>query len=221
MRADILKSLTSYCDFKGGRMLTTLTGENLREVYTLFREAILNGEIPLNKAVGFKLYSTTSMENLAAIDRHTACLENMIQLSKNISKLIFISPTGFVVTSYELTGDAYSGNINFTSDGTKIEVLDNSIYLFNSIEPLGVRIFAHENIGYRSMEENVEIMKTVYNSDREESSTFFPLNTEHVLVDYVNVLPFDGKEIRYKISKNFKEEDLKILWNRYLERWKS
>jgi hypothetical protein len=218
MSTDVAKSLMTGCSFGNGLMQTNLHGEALRGAYHFFRVAVLDGHIPLNKAIGFKLFSSRNMEDLAAIDRHTSCLENMVELSKNVSKVIFISPTGFAVSSKEKTGNVTAGNAGFMSDGKEIKVLDGSVYMYNSTEPLGIRVFAYENTGYHLMEENVEIMRSIYSSDKEESSTFFPLNTEHSLIDYINILPFDGKSIRYRLRGDFTEPDLAILWRRYLER---
>lgn len=218
MNKDIAKKLISNCTLQDGVLRTSLTGEDLREAYDFFRISILDGLVPVNKAIGFKLYSSKNTEDLAAVDRHTSCLENMIELSKNVAKLIFVSPTGFLVTSRERTGDVTAGNAHFFSDGKDVKVLDSSIYLFNSIEALGIRVFANESTGYHSMEDNVTAMKTIYRSDKEESSTFFPLNTNHTLNGYVRVLPFLGKDIKYKLSDKFSEQDFNALWKSYLER---
>lgn len=214
----IVKKMLQTCDFMNGFMLTGLTGEELREAYNMFRISVLDGLVPVTKAIGFKLFSSMNMEDLAAIDRHTSCLENMVELSKNVSKVIFISNTGFAVSSKEKVGDVTAGNAGFMSDGKEVKVLDESCYLYNSTEPLGIRVFVYENTGYHSMEENVELMRSIYSGNMEESSTFFPLNTNHSLIDYINILPFDGQTIRYRLKKGFTEEDLSILWKRYLER---
>jgi hypothetical protein len=213
---DLAVELIGKCEFSNGVMRVSASSKNLSEIYDLFRISVLDGHIPINKAIGFKLFSSMHMEDVAAIERHTSCLENMVELSKNVSKVVFMSPTGFVVNSGEKTGNVTAGSAGFVSDGKPVQVLDSSVYLFNSLEPLGIRIFAHENTGYHLMSDNVEIMKKVY---KEQSSTFFPLNTEHNLINYLNILPFNGRDIRYKLRNGFSDENLKILWDRYLRRF--
>jgi hypothetical protein len=202
--------------------------ETQAEVYTRFREAVLDNLIPLNKAIGFKLTSATDTSIASATDRNQSVIENMIEISNNVGKLIFLpkydalsntvlGTSNIINITEQQEKEVTSANAIFTSGGKKVDVLDKSIYLYYPVNKVGVRILAFEAAGVRTMEQNVEKMNELLSATSTKGgSSFFPLNTEHSLIDYVRIIPHTGKgDVRYRLFKGMTDDILTTLWKVY------
>lgn len=207
------------------------TLQDKKEVYDIFRISVLDGLIPIKKVIGFKIISYDNVSNVGAVERHSSCLENMIQLSTNASKLIFVPriPIGDFINTGIQTGVITSANAKFKNNTREVPVLDKKVYLYHANSDMGLRLYINENIGLHLMEENVDIMKQGWGESKESSksllgidnasensSMYFPLNTEHSLIEYLSVLPFRDGEIRYKIRQGVSESDIEFLWHNYV-----
>lgn len=213
MNENLRNIILNTCKLSEGVMELDCTEIERREVYDLFRVSVLDGLIPISKVIGFKHKSAYSFEDVAAIERHQACKENMIELSKNISKLIFLDDTGIFVDTAELIGEVYAYNAELTSNNNTVNVLDKNLYMYTTSEHCGIRFFVARQTGYKLVEENVKFM----NNEFSKSFEFFPLNTAHTLLEYVRVLPYMDHKIRYRLTDGIKDSDIEKLWLRFIQ----
>jgi hypothetical protein len=210
---NIRQLILSSCRFSNGELMLDCTASERREIYDLFRVSILDGLIPISKVVGLKHTSSYNYSDVSAIDRHRACKENMMELARNVSKLIFVSDIGVSVDTEETIGKIYANNAGFTSNSRLVEVLDGNIYLYTSIDYIGLRLFVLKQAGYNLLEDNVKKMRM----ELSRSYEYFPINSEHVLLDYVRVLPMFGDKIRYRLINNISEKHIEKLWLDYIK----
>lgn len=199
--------------------------ENPIGVYTEIRSAIYDNDIPLIKVIGFKTVDRSNPDSVRASDRHNAILENMIELSGTFSDLIllpyndtssgrYMLPSNFV-NANDMIGGVTAGSAAFRANGKSLNALNKELYLFHALQAISIRMVVTETTGFITMEKSVEIIKGICSGMSDfDPNSYFPLNNEFSLVDYVRILPPTNKYFRYKLRGGMTDDILNMLWNR-------
>lgn len=196
-----------------------------KEVFEDIRTSVYDNLIPVIKVVGFKTVDVFNPESVRASDRHNAILENMIELSGTFSELVilpykdpgsarFLLPSN-ILNIEQTSGEVTAGSAVFKSNGKKLEALNKTLYLYNALQPVAIRLVVTESTGFVTMERSVEMIRTyLADMDGFDPNSYFPLNNEFSLINYVRILPPVYKEYKYTLRNGMTDEILNILWDR-------
>lgn len=178
---------------------------DVREAHSLFRCAILDGEVPITMPIGFSLVTPRSSSFISAIDRNACCQESVIAVATNVSNILLVGDMDRVVDIEEQKGVVTTGNARWRSHGRYgCEPVDKAQYMFTATAPMSIRFVVHKATGYRSMAENAKVI----NDD-----TYFPLNTAHTLIDYVRVLPLTSGSIEVRYINGMTSQMFQAIWD--------
>lgn len=212
-----------------GLLHTSMKGKDLEWLYKKFREAFMDGKLSVKKPIGFKITNAKQSLETIAVSRSSLVLESQIELSKNISKLVICGNSAIQVKCTNLKGKIYAGNLNITSDNRSVKVLDPSVFILTAMQSLDLNLVIYPNSGFHLIEDNVEIMRDECLDNKQnigsiggelvhpKADEYYPLNTDHSLIDYIRIIPFDSHRIKYTITNNVRDEDLNNLWQSYRE----
>lgn len=194
-----------------GIIRTNYTGSKLEHLYRVFRKGFLDGEIPTKKVIGFKFSSTKKARAMTAVARSPFVLENQIEVSKNLSEVFLVGSGGYVARARCSEGKVTGENINFVTNDESLYLLNKNIHLFTAVEDMNVDVVTRVNSGTVTITDNAEFIKTQL-----KGGVYYPLNTNHSLAAFIDILPFDGKRIRYNLN-GVNEEYMNKLWQGYIE----
>ena len=82
--------------------------------------------------------------------------------------------------------------------------------MFTAVEDVNIDVVTRINSGTVTISDNAEFIKTQL-----KDGLYYPMNTNHSLAAFINILPFDGKRIRYELN-GVKEEYMNELWQQYI-----
>lgn len=174
------------------------------EGFRRFREAILDGHVPVAMPIGFALKSPKTLTTKSAVGRSPCCQESMIAVATNLQGLIFSGDVKSIVSSPELMGRVSTGTTQWTSGGQgKCTPIDPSRYILSSTSPIRLQLQMRVATGRCSLEENAALLK---------DTTYFPLATTHTLSQYVKVLPSSDGTIRVRYHNGMNPNLLQALW---------
>lgn len=178
---------------------------DIHEGHARLREAILDGHIPISMPIGFSLSSPKSASFMNAIDRHTCCQESMIAVASNVSNIIFVGDMSEIVDTEEQVGTLTTGNVRWRSKGRYgCKPINPEQHMLTATEPMTVRFFMKKAAGYHSMAENAKSIG---------DDAYFPLNTNHTLINYVRVLPMVTDHIEVRYFNGMTPEMFTTIWN--------
>lgn len=174
--------------------------QSLESGYREFREAIMDGKIPVYMPIGFSLNTPKNVSPTSAIDRNVCCQESMVAIATNVSNLIFIGNISNKITCQEMDGEITTGNASWRSGGKhECKPINPNQHLLTAIAPMSIEFIMNKGTGYHSMAENSKIIgKTIC----------FPLNTSHTLIEYVRVLPLMKNYIEIQYINGMTPETL-------------
>lgn len=210
----------SNVTMRGGKLHTDITDkEELFKLDRIFREAFLDNKIPITKIIGFYLKDKELSKNFA-VKRSANCLNNPIEISNNLSKVVLEDTEGSIAATLYKTGDIYSDDIYFVVNGAPVRLLNKDLYLMTLLKPTAICVILNSSTGSKTIEDNVEIMrektKFMPNVDYEK---YYPLNTLHSVAENIFILPFNGKEIRYRLLRPEDDEIYSKMWEKYKTIW--
>lgn len=192
-----------------------------RGTFDEIRTAVYDNKLPLLKVIGFKTVDKSNPDSVRASDRHNAILESMIELSNTFSELILMPNPDSPVNSMRLLnieealGRVTTGNAIFHCNGKRVQALNKEQYLYHALEPISVRLAVIEGTGFIHMEQSVDVIKELCSGMQGfDHRSYFPLNNEFTILDYVRILPPSGDVFRYKAVNGMTDEALNILWSR-------
>lgn len=189
--------------------------EELFQLDREFREAFLDNKIPITKIIGFYLEDRDLTRNFA-VRRSSNCLNNPIEISNNLSKVILENTEADISRTLYRTGDIYSDNLTFVYNAKTIEVLNKNQYLLTLLQPTAVCVILNTSTGSKTIEDNVEIMREKAKFMRDvDYEKYYPLNTLHSVAERIFILPFNGEEIRYRLEKPEDDAMFTQLWENY------
>lgn len=203
---------------KNGKLVTDITDrEALFQLDREFREAFLDNKIPITKIIGFYLEDRDMTRNFA-IRRSPNCLNNPVEISNNLSKVILESTEASISRTLYKTGEIYSDNLAFVVNGTVLEILNKNEYLLTLLQPTSICAILNTTTGSKTIEDNVEIMREKAKYMRGvEPEKYYPINTLHSVAERIFILPFNGTEIRYRLEKPEDDAVFTKLWEKYKE----
>lgn len=197
------------CVLKNGYVKTTLKGEALKAMYSNLLRMCLDGTMPITKIIGFSVKSDKHLET-TVLNRSVSLLENQIEISSNLSKLIF---TGLNINQCMINipaGRIYAKDLVLPARRVKVEdkvvlkhlkIINADTYLFTATEDIQLDLYLNKASGAFLIKDNVKQIKTV-------DTKYYPLNSTHNLAPVIRFLPFDGYSIRYRLSKGISEDNI-------------
>lgn len=198
------------------RLGKQVSEEDLRIIYKCFRASMLDGYIPIKKPIGFIVESRQYPQSANIVSRHPCLLESQLKMMENLSKLIVVGNCASEVTTDLLQGKIKASNLGIQADGKPVRFLDPSVSICSAIKPIRIKMIINENVGYKIMEESYHSIDKLLKTYGKEENRCIPLNVQHSLFDYIRVLPFNRKEIRYTLVGNISEKDMNDLWHKFI-----
>lgn len=187
----------------------------LLEIDRKFREAFLDNKIPITKIIGFYLEDGDKSRNYA-VRRSANCLNNPVEISKNLSKVVVENTDATICRTRRLVGDVYSDDVKFIHNSQEIKLLTKDIFLFTLLKPSSICVFLNRDTGFKRIEDNVGIMKMKWIDMPDlDIEKYYPLNTLHSVAEDIFILPCDGKTIRYRLRNPDDDEVFSKLWDEY------
>lgn len=180
-------------------------------LHRFMRQSILDAHLPIIKPIGFALNASKKLHKQSATERCSYCLENMIEIASNLDNIVFLDVSNNRVISEQGVGEISVDKPIFFSNTRPVRTLYTQPHVMTTIKPLSIEIFVTENTGYKTMKDNSKIMT---------KDKFFPLNSYHHIIEFVRILPFNGK-IQYKLLNGMTPEELRALYLNYAVKYAS
>ena len=209
--------------FKDG-VVQLHAGESLIQAYRNTLDIIYDNKLPLTKVIGFYVEDNFSA-NSKSLDRNKSVMENMIQLSSNLSKVVFVpfrdmiekdsnkftliklrARRGEIVTTK--TKDAFKRNTS------AVQPITESQHILSALNDVSLTMIVIDYAGYVSMESAASLIEQAVSGFEREGSSFFPMNTDFSLIDYVKILPPQNGRISYRLENGMTDETLNLYWER-------
>lgn len=199
----------------GVLICNTTDREELLEIDRQFREAFLDNKIPITKIIGYYLEDADKSRNYP-VKRSVNCLNNPIENSKNLAKLVVENTDAVITRTVRMTGDVYAEDIEFIHNAKKIKLLTKNMFIFTLLKPSSLCVFLNKATGFKRIEDNVDIIrKACSDMGSIDPNKYYPLNTLHSVAEDIFILPFNGKEIRYRLRNPEDDEIFSSLWDEY------
>lgn len=197
--------------------------DRLFELDTLFREIFLDSKIPITKVIGFYIEDENDSRNSAISRVASCCLDNPVAISNALSKVSFAHTGTLLVLTNSLIGEVTSKDLTIYTGGDALKALSTKpVKIATFTNKAKFRFILNTATGQKSIDENVEIIKSyLHDIKKYDSNLYYPLNTHHTVSDDLFVLPFNGKEVRYRVKDKNLETELAELWDRYKEDFSS
>ena len=214
-----------------GRLVTPKKGNDLRELYTIFRRAFLDGEIKYFKPIAFKISAKSGFANVNAVGRSTVCLESQMDVARLVSNMSFINcrlklvvvncnnmlNDAMSVTYRQASRNYKSGEVSKLANETDIvpiRVLNEKAIMPRAInDGFELSLLCSKDNGVRDVSYNVRTLRTKFKI--KNINDYFPIATDYRLSKYIRVLPFNGYTINYELDGISK--DVSLLWEEYVD----
>lgn len=187
--------------------------------YRLFERAIMDGDLPVMMPLGVAVdTSDTRIKNILGYSQEV--VEPVMQIADNVRDLLFYGSTSRGQVVYRgrenrtLKGPQYSGSIPWFANGYDIHCVEPDRLIFTALKPFGLTLIVRRYSGFRSMEENANLIPELFKgSTLNLKYVFFPLESNHNLLNYVHLAPYDGTDnIRVFYSNGMTPEILDRIW---------
>lgn len=175
--------------------------------YREIRSQLMDGGIPITMPIGFQLATGTN-NTVRITDKDVSIQEPLIAISRNVLGLVFLGLESGIVTAKVPGGDILYSGVNWrgresnSADRKSINISNPLVdcmcickdrYILRAVREAGIRFFLHTACSRRSMGDNAKILK---------NDSYLPLPSEHNLLNYVSVLPYNKDGVLRVIYKN-------------------
>lgn len=199
-----------------------VTGD-VKEFYKFMRNSILYNNIPLIKPIGFYI-SSGMLDSQKVLQRQASCLENMIELSANLSSIIFYSEEDCqMCRSLDITGELTTENAEFRGGSKPMLVVSPPQFILNTNmdSKILLNLVVKKSTGSMTTEESsLELRKiTAGISNYRSGNRYVPMRTTFSMINYVRIKPLEGDNIEVALD-GITEDNFNLIWRDYIKHLK-
>lgn len=210
--------------FKNGKIVPE-KGMSLHQLHDKIVKELYDSGIYVPKIIGFNI-DNRSGRTQKQLDRNHSVLENMITLSNILSKIVFIpfkplsleGPKEFSMVRVDIPKRtrATTGNTKMLSQQMSVHAIDKELHLLTTIESVTLNLFVIDHVGYLPMEESSKLMTELLATMSKDPTSFFPMNVDFSLHDYIRILPPTGEKdyLEYRLFNGMTDELLNHIYGR-------
>lgn len=203
IKKDKLRKLIESSEFndKHWYFKDNVEDELMAKIYRLYRQAILDGDMPIACVSGFEVSLQHDISNFNLTDLF-GIKESLISIMDNLYNVKFpaFDGTKYAISPY-LSGDIYSNSLSLSANKKPLLPINN-VYICKATEPVRFRVRLTTGKGIRSVREH-------YNEYKKEA--FISLSTNHCLYESVHITGHDKSKIWHIIDS--KNVDIDLLKN--------
>lgn len=189
---------------------------NYMLAWNFVHQAIYDGHLPVTRAIGYHLTTTSSASNtqaMAVLKRFSNSAEDKMTLVASFSKLLFCGADNLKRVRLECDpGEVLVSKSTFLFSMKPIITLSTADYLFKALDVVNVDLAVATATGYVDPDVNFE--KIMSDNKHISKTRMFPMFSYHSVIDFVTVIPPDGNIIRMLYRHGMTDEIMSVLFER-------
>jgi hypothetical protein len=182
-------------------------------------KAILDGELSVVKIVGFAVGNASATIRATVLERCENCLQSLPELANRLGALTFKAIPQNVASANFDRGTITTKNIPLFAGGQLLKTIGGNAELMQIMGPTRITVVLRLGHGYFSLDDNFRYLRSVLSSRQADVTEFFPLQSEHNILDLFRprALPDKDGTLRYTMNPEADLTGIEEILNDYVE----